>query len=331
MKNKKLSVVIPVYNSEKYLESCLESILISTFDEKLVEIILVDDGSTDGSSDICDYYAKRYSFIVTYHIANGGQSNARNYALEHAKGKWIAYVDCDDLVVNDYISTVLSLVEKLNDNDILMFRFKKFSEYRESEIASKHNLEKVRKISKGEAMYDLTLKTWDNFLWNKIWPKKIIDRVALPVGKIFEDMSTVYQYFEIADNIFIYDKVLYLYRLNEFSSIHNKNLAFRYKSIKEVVNARREQILFFEKKGYVSAKLNAINNLVYDAISLIMYTETYNYVRGEEYRYSKSMVKSYTPHIKENGIKIWLLVKFYSYLPKVFKLCSKIYFKKKFS
>ena len=327
----KLSMIVPVYNAEKYLGACLESVLVGKFDKELVEVLLIDDGSTDRSSDICDYYAKRYSFIETYHIENRGQSNARNYGLEYARGKWISYVDCDDLVVNDYLSTVLSLVEKLNDNDILMFRFKKFSEYREIDLDTNYNSDEVKRISKDEAMYDLTLKEWDNFLWNKIWPKEIIERVALPVGKIFEDMSTVYQYFEIADNIVVYNEILYLYRLNELSSTHSNNLSFRYKSIKEVVNARREQISFFEKNGYIDAKLNAINNLVYDAISLIMYTETYKYVKGEEYQYSKDVIKAYTPHIKENGVKIWLFIKLYSYLPQIFNFYSKIHFKKKFS
>ena len=101
-----ISIIIPIYNGEKYLKVCLDSILAQTYTH--FELILVDDGSTDTSSQICDAYAESDSRVITYHISNGGVSHARNYGINVAKGCWITFIDCDDWITPDYLKDFAS-------------------------------------------------------------------------------------------------------------------------------------------------------------------------------------------------------------------------------
>ena len=100
-----LSIVIPVYNVEDYLDRCLSSV-ISASGIQMTEIILVDDGSTDKSGRIADSYADQYEYIESFHKTNGGLSDARNYGLEKAKGKYVVFIDSDDMVVPDGLDRV---------------------------------------------------------------------------------------------------------------------------------------------------------------------------------------------------------------------------------
>jgi len=105
-----VSVIIPIYNAEMCLKACVESILSQTYMQ--IELLLVDDGSTDRSSEICDKYASEYTNIKVYHKKNGGTSQAKNFGIKKATGTWILFVDSDDYVDSDYISTLMSNTEK---------------------------------------------------------------------------------------------------------------------------------------------------------------------------------------------------------------------------
>ena len=109
MMGEKISVIVPVYNVEAYLERCVESILHQTYTN--FELILINDGSTDSSGQICDDLADQYENIKVYHIENAGVSNARNIGIQLATGVWITFVDSDDFVTKDYLATLASAVE----------------------------------------------------------------------------------------------------------------------------------------------------------------------------------------------------------------------------
>ena len=96
-----VSVVVPVYNVEKYLDRCVQSLLTQTYPN--YEIVLVDDGSPDNCPAMCDAYAKKYENVAVLHKKNGGISDARNYGVQRAKGDWIVFVDSDDYVAENYI------------------------------------------------------------------------------------------------------------------------------------------------------------------------------------------------------------------------------------
>jgi len=120
-----LSIIIPVYNVEKYLNRCLDSILTDRFDE--FEVILIDDGSTDGSGIICEEYCKKYNNVLLFHKENGGASDARNFGTQKANGKYIWYIDSDDYISNNSISDVIDLLMK-NDCDVMVCQSKKVYE-----------------------------------------------------------------------------------------------------------------------------------------------------------------------------------------------------------
>ena len=125
--NPKISVIVPVYNVEKYLPTCLDSIIAQSY--KNLEIIVVDDGAKDSSGAICDEYAKKDVRIVSLHKQNGGLSDARNYGMQFMTGDYISFIDSDDYVHPDYISTLYNnLVE--NDADISICNFEKTNEVR---------------------------------------------------------------------------------------------------------------------------------------------------------------------------------------------------------
>ena len=108
-----LSIIIPVYNADSWLKQCLDSILTSVGSSSdMVELLLIDDGSTDSSGLICDQYAEQYSQVNTYHQPNGGVASARNTGLEHAVGRYLAWVDPDDLVSPEWFPGILSAVEQ---------------------------------------------------------------------------------------------------------------------------------------------------------------------------------------------------------------------------
>ena len=112
MMGEKISVIVPVYNVEAYLERCVESILQQTYAH--FELILINDGSTDSSGQICDHLASQYENIKVYHIENSGVSNARNMGIQLATGSWVTFIDSDDFVTQDYLATLASAVEGLN-------------------------------------------------------------------------------------------------------------------------------------------------------------------------------------------------------------------------
>lgn len=112
MMGEKISVVVPVYNVEAYLERCVESILQQTYAH--FELILINDGSTDSSGQICDHLASQYENIKVYHSENAGVSNARNMGIQLATGSWVTFIDSDDFVTQDYLATLASAVEGLN-------------------------------------------------------------------------------------------------------------------------------------------------------------------------------------------------------------------------
>ena len=103
--NPKISVIIPVYNAEKYLRRCVDSILAQIFTD--FELLLIDDGSKDKSGVICDEYAKKDNRVKVFHKENGGVSSARNLGLDNARGEWIGFIDSDDMVKPEYLDGLI--------------------------------------------------------------------------------------------------------------------------------------------------------------------------------------------------------------------------------
>ena len=113
-----VSVIVPVYNAEKYLEDCVNSILSQILDD--FELLLIDDGSTDSSGTICDSYKIRDSRVRVFHKKNGGVTSARRLGVEKSLGEWISFVDSDDIVKSDYCDVLIREIE--NDVDIIATR-----------------------------------------------------------------------------------------------------------------------------------------------------------------------------------------------------------------
>ena len=138
-----VSVIVPVYNASKYLEACIESILNQN--NKSFELLLIDDGSTDSSGEICDCFAIKDDRIKVIHKSNGGVSSARNIGLEMAKGKWLAFVDSDDTVDKEY----LTISDESKDSDIIEKGYKVIGKHRDYEhVIAKEESPRVRSPSR---------------------------------------------------------------------------------------------------------------------------------------------------------------------------------------
>ena len=186
-----ISVIIPVYNVEKYLRRCIDSIIAQTY--KNLEIILVDDGSTDNSGKICDEYLKQDNRIKVIHKKNGGLSDARNNGIKIATGDYIGFVDSDDWIhTNMYEKLHYALVE--NDADISCCKLirckdsiKKISKKFDSSISEYNQLQYIRKffkIDSQECVY---------YAWNKLYKKQIIDENQYPINLTSEDVVGTYK------------------------------------------------------------------------------------------------------------------------------------------
>ena len=192
--NPLVSIVVPVYNVAKYLKRCVDSLIKQTYDN--IEIILVDDGSTDGSSSICDDYAKTNSMIKVIHKVNGGLSSARNCGLDNSSGTYIIFVDSDDWIHLDTISHCVFLMKK-NNADVVQFNMKYVSEY--CEDLDNERKEKLNLYFDKDILWHLMYFSTKTDLYFSVcrclFKKEIIDKFRFEEGKINEDLMFKYLVF----------------------------------------------------------------------------------------------------------------------------------------
>jgi glycosyltransferase involved in cell wall biosynthesis len=181
-----ISVIIPIYNVGDYLKKCVNSIINQTY--KNLEIILVDDGSTDKSGILCDEFAKKDSRIKVIHKQNGGLSDARNCGIEASSGKFIAFIDSDDFIAPDFYEYLLSL-QKENNADIAECNFIRVYEEKQDEFEFPIKKENIILKTDGVGALFLFMSDDDEIstnsvvVWNKLYNKKLFEDIRFPVRK----------------------------------------------------------------------------------------------------------------------------------------------------
>lgn len=180
--NPKVSVIVPVYNVEDYLERCLDSIINQTY--RNLEIILVNDGSTDNCGAICEEYAKKDNRIIVIHKENGGQSTARNTGMDICTGEYIAFVDSDDYIHPETYNSCVYVMQK-EDVDFVEFEFKKVYENDPFDDVTDYSYEihNVKEVIEGRIRW----KKHYCLAWNKLFKKIFIINLRFPKGLLHED------------------------------------------------------------------------------------------------------------------------------------------------
>lgn len=223
-----VSVIIPVYNVKKYLRQCLDSVTGQTY--KNIEIILVDDGSTDDSGRICDYYANADSRIKVIHKENGGLSDARNIGIEQSNGIYINFVDSDDYICKNCIEVLLSTAI-CQSVPLVVCGYKKFidgkNNHKEISDESQFKNNSIHKYTAKEAMIHMLYnKNIPMYAHGKLYDRKLFKTLRFPKGKLFEDVPTTWKVMKEVDNIVYVDSILYFYR-QRIESIVNAHYSHR--------------------------------------------------------------------------------------------------------
>lgn len=207
-KNPLITVIVPVYNVEKYIDKCITSIICQDYTN--LEIILVDDGATDLSGQICDNYAKDDNRIKVIHKTNGGLSDARNVAIDIMTGEYVVFIDSDDYIEKNYISYLYYLIIKYKAQ-ISICNFKYVTEAGTS-INKAYDSGMEKELSQRDAILELLCgKEINTSASMKLYKSDLFSDIRYPKGKLYEDISTTYKTFLKSDKIVYGDMSLYIY------------------------------------------------------------------------------------------------------------------------
>lgn len=276
-----ISVIIPVYKVEDYLDKCVKSILDQTYSE--LEIVLVDDGSPDQCPEMCDSWAERDSRIKVIHKQNGGLSDARNAGLDICTGEYIAFVDSDDWIKANMYQIMMETLERENA-DICACNI--ISCYPDREVSWGG---KVYTVGNSETMLDLLYSDslYPVCAWNKLYRKELWDGFRFPVGKICEDAFTTYMLLHKAKRIVQITDALYCYRIRSESIMTS---SFSHKKMDEEEAWRKNYEFIKENYPKVYRKaytfyLQSVNSLIHR----IKPEEREQF--QEEFRYLRTVMK----------------------------------------
>ena len=211
-----ISVIVPVYNAEKYLDQCLESIVAQRY--RHLEIIVVDDGSTDTSGERIDRWAERDERIRVIHQPNGGHSAARNTALDAITGEMVIMVDSDDVLHPDFTATLLNVMQQ-TDCDIAVGRYVAF-DGEQPLFPTETGNGTIQQYDQQEAM--LAVFYQDGLThspWGRLFKASLFDNIRFPLGIIYEDLAIIYPLLKKCSTVATTDRVLYGYRQHDSNSM----------------------------------------------------------------------------------------------------------------
>lgn len=284
-----ISIVVPVYNVEKYLERCIDSILEQTFED--FEILLVDDGSKDSSGSICDELAKKDKRLRVFHKSNGGLSDARNYGLERIRGDYVTFIDSDDFIGKNYLKTLMDQMVE-NNADISMIS-----------SAAIYDDDPVPEETEGKC-YVMDGKTAFKVLvcremlswsaWGKLFKKSIVKELRFPKGYCYEDLHTI-PYLISNSSIFAYcSKVEYYYIQRRDSIMHVVTLE-RIKMWEKGIDKLQTYIKENCPENTMAGEAQIINGIFDNYIDFLLDNKLYKKVaRHMKKKYKYELQKSYS-------------------------------------
>lgn len=314
-----ISIIVPVYNVEQYLENCIESILNQTF--KDFELILVDDGSTDNSGKICDIYEKKDSRIKVIHKNNGGLSSARNTGLDIACGKYIGFVDSDDSIHPKMYEVLYNLIEKYK-SDISCCNYKytydisnqNHEELNLNEVIEMSNIEAIEKL------YDKDLGVRLVVAWNKLYHKRLFDNIRYKVGRLHEDEFMAHRILYNSKKITYVDNELYYYLQREGSIMSQ----ISYKRKVDALLSKSDRMMFCNKVGLTSMSDNICK--IYEFEFFNLYKQLLN-EGSENAEFLKEIRRDFILNLyillrqKDIHIKEKISCLIFAISPKVYRIC----------
>lgn len=249
----RISIIVPVYNVETYLERCLDSILNQTYDN--LEIILVDDGSTDCSGQICDAYKEKDDRVIVIHKKNGGLSSARNTGIEAATGAFVSCIDSDDFVDPDFVKILYRNLEAENAEISAC----NFNYYYEDGSVKVHGSNKIYRVCAPEEAIELIgrAKDFTASAWGKLYRKRLFNDICYPVGKLCEDQFVIYKLIMQCTKIVFDTTALYYYLIRSGSIMTSANP----KKMLDAVEAAKENEKLIKKAYPQLAYICVLRNL----------------------------------------------------------------------
>ena len=323
--NEKISVIVPVYNVEKYIGECIKSIINQDYEN--IEIILVDDGSNDKSGEICDEYALKDKRVKVIHKENGGVSSARNRGIESSTGEYIAFVDGDDYVTKDYVSYLFSLIKSKNSDVSLSMAY--FTDYQNKQNEN----DKMRFISGKEAAiqimsYNILIGVNNKMFSRKVFVNKVRFDEELCMGEGFNFNTDVFQ---LSNTVSIGNRKIYYYRKNNNESVTTKFNAAKWENGLTAMQKIKNKMAI-KDNDMMNAWIFANWRTHVDVYTLLVatknekkYTELYKKCLKEGKKNWKYAFKN--PTARREKIRAVLIITFPSVLPFLYKMRKNFFVK----
>ena len=259
--NPLVSIIIPVYQAKDYLKECIDSILEQTYDN--LEIILIDDGSTDGSAQICDEYLNMDVRIQVIHKRNGGLSDARNAGIEVSNGKYLTFVDSDDIIAPNMISIMVDIAEKEIAEIVKITLIRK--NQKDERVPTEEGYEVIRPLEALKRIYKDPPQIISGC--GKLFARQLFDNFKFPIGMYYEDEFTTPKLFYNANRIVFSNSIQYFYMQRENNSIMRS--PFNEKKCKDSLNVSEDRIKYFKEIGNRSLINAALKDYYYKLENLL--------------------------------------------------------------
>lgn len=251
---KLISVIVPIFNVDRYLPKCLDSIIQQTY--PYLDIILVDDGSTDCCGEICEQYAGIDARVRVFHIKNCGLAGARNFGLEQAMGMpsdYIAFVDSDDWLEENMYEVLLKQIESKNVEIAICGYYTEWEGRSiKVDIPNKY-------FNRTELMGSLIKNEINTMAWNKLWRKKLFNVIRFPQGRFFEDIATTYKVFDKVNEAVSVSQSLYHYRIRKGSISQTHTLV----NLVDFWRAHKERFSYICNSGLLDNNSVLLDKLYY--------------------------------------------------------------------
>ena len=274
-----ITVIIPVYNKEKYIKKTMDSIMNQTY--KNLEIIIINDGSTDNSRNVCEEFARKDKRIILINTENHGAGHARNLGIKRAKGKYISFIDADDYIDKDYYKILYNMIVQ-NNADMAECRYLRVAENEDKTVAQRSGTCRViSNIEELKILYGKDIEKYTNavIMCNKLFKSELLDDTYYPENRKIDDEFITYKLIYKSKKIAVTDDILYYYVQGNDSVMRND---FKEKRVIDTIDVYDEVYEFVKKNQIEELYDLVLIRYIFYCLELIQKTKKSNDIEDKQ-------------------------------------------------